>query len=148
MFRRPVLLLSFFAVALVAGAASAQSLKEKKEIKTAEAKLAGDDVKSANDKCGAKVKFTVDWKSFKGKFSDRYSPAVAANYCVNIADALRYVCEKDDGKSAVKASITKVTCKFDDGATRDKLGRYGPTLALKKKTLTVGYAWDTGNLAD
>lgn len=146
--RRLIVLASFLAVALVATAASAQSLKERREMKKAEKKLKGDDVQSANKACGAKLKLRVDWKSFKGKLTDKHSAAVAANYCVTVADGLRYACDKDDGKKAVKGQIKTITCRYDEGATRDKLGRYGPSLSLKKKKLTAGYAWDTGNIAD
>lgn len=132
------------ALTSVASTSFAQSLKDKKEIASAD-KTIKEKVDEVNAACGSTISATVNYKSFK--FDDSYGHGSAANYCGTILDGIRQVCESGETeKKAVKDSVKKVNCEFTAKMETKDLAKKG--MKIVKGTVTATYSWKTGNLAD
>jgi len=108
-----ITLLSLLVLGIV-GATSAQALtlKEKKQYqawKTWLADPAQSNIGAAKDKCGYAIPFTLD-QALTTPFMEESSDAAA--YCDELYNALAETCGDDTGKQAVKAKVTKITCKL------------------------------------
>lgn len=142
--------LLFIAVACsmaLASSASAQNLKERKEIergqKALDAKLA-----QVNTKCGSKLTATVNVKSFLGQIDRSHNFASPFSWCENVLDGFRSVCGDDDGKKSVQAKVAQLECHHDAKATKEQIKRYGPIFTLKGKVLSAGYNLKTANVQE
>lgn len=92
--------------ALLAGPATAQSLKQKDLIARDLPKVA-ELATAANQACGTKISFKVDYTTYADVLSDVNNQSPWA-YLANVTDALKKVCSTPAGKQAVQAKIKSV----------------------------------------
>lgn len=106
----------FFAMALIvagltlADAAAAQSLRERQAMREAEEAFA-ETAASMNEQCETEISAEIVWDNFtSADFEANFS---LSGYCGQPLDAIRALCEADDGglgKAAVQQTVKRVTC--------------------------------------
>ena len=87
--------------------ARAQSLKQQSMIASDTQKV-GDLARQANQACGSKIEFRVDYSSYDHVLEDDSHQSPWA-YLANTTDALKRICRTDAGKQALQAKIKVVT---------------------------------------
>jgi len=108
--------LAAVAALLIAGPASAQSLKLRELFARDRAKVA-EEAKEASDACGKPIAFQMDYSSYSGALDDDNNQPPWA-YAANVSDALKRVCASPEGKSAVQAKINSVTVAHAETETK------------------------------
>ena len=96
---------------LPSGPAAAQSLKQQEMI-AADTQKVGELAREANQACGSRIEFRVDYPSYDRVLDDDNQRPWA--YLANVTDALKRVCRSDAGKQAVQARIKVVTVSHGD----------------------------------
>jgi hypothetical protein len=121
-------------------AAADYSLREKKLMKWHEEVLAKS-VKAANEKCGAKVKATIDWRSWRKEMNRILDGKVKrgiGSYCQLVPDALWSMCNgSKDAKKAIARKIRSYSCKFGGKGKR--------RIVLRGGTISFWVDWKAAN---
>ncbi len=92
--------------ALLAGPATAQSIKQKDMMARDLPKVA-ELAAAANQACGTKISFKVDYTTYADVLSDVNNQSPWA-YLANVTDAFKKVCGTPAGKEAIQAKIKSV----------------------------------------
>ena len=125
------------------------TVKEKKKV-AGERKNFDEYIKKARETCGFELKYTVDYRSFKEYLEKEKPPGRGYRdvlfYCRTMIDTIHRVCRDKDYRAAFKKKVEEVVCQYDPDAHGAALKREGPSAAIKKKKLVLGYLMRTGNI--
>lgn len=125
--------------------AHAQSLKQKEMI-AADTQKVGELAREANQACGSRIEFRVDYPSYDHVLDDDNNQRPWA-YLANATDALKRVCRSDAGKQAVQTRIKAVTVSNGDTESESiQNGEFHYTVPYRGHSPATVITWLETNL--
>ena len=131
------------ALLLVASTVSATPLEEKERWGEMQKQL-DEKAERASKACGTKITANYDTASFAGVDLFR---APVQSYCQGSVYALEMVCRTDEGKKALQAQISSVTCELGKSGTKVSVGNKRYTVDIDPTSTSItgkkpgSYTW-------